>query len=134
MVPKIPSLCNGYLCSLHALYCAFLQISHPLCDRNQIYARLDAVSELLKSMGSSKASEIDSEDENPDIKIVHPEIHHLISSVLTTLGQAPDVQRGITRIFYRTATPSEVAKNFLTFIKLFKLFTLNSISCFFEQY
>ncbi|KAL8543942.1 hypothetical protein ACS0TY_004478 [Phlomoides rotata] len=82
-------------------------VSHPLCDRNQIDARSDAVSEILKSRGSSKVSEIDSEEENPDMTIVHPEIHHLISSVLTTLGQVPDVQRGITRIFYRTATPSE---------------------------
>lgn len=73
-----------------------------------IYSRSDAVSEVLESMGSSKVSGIDFEEENPDIKIVQPEIHHLISSVLTTLGRAPDVQRGITRIFHRTATPSEV--------------------------
>lgn len=73
-----------------------------------INARLDAVSEILRSMGSSSVSEVDSKEENPDIMVVQPELHHTISSVLTTLGRAPDVQRGITRIFHRTATPSEV--------------------------
>lgn len=71
-----------------------------------IHARLDAVSEILRSMGCSEVAEIDSTES--DIRIVQPEIHHLISSVLATLGRAPDVQRGITRIFHRTATPSEV--------------------------
>ncbi|KAG6413954.1 hypothetical protein SASPL_126670 [Salvia splendens] len=82
-------------------------VTHPLCDRNMIYARSDAVSEILRSMGSSSVSEVDSKEENPDIMVVQPELHHTISSVLTTLGRAPDVQRGITRIFHRTATPSE---------------------------
>ncbi|KAL1555083.1 Mismatch repair protein msh3 [Salvia divinorum] len=82
-------------------------VTHPLCDRNMIYARSDAVSEILRSMGSSSVSGVDSKEENPDITVVQPEIHHIISSVLTTLGRAPDVQRGITRIFHRTATPSE---------------------------
>ncbi|PIN15683.1 Mismatch repair MSH3 [Handroanthus impetiginosus] len=82
-------------------------VTHPLCDRNMIYARSDAVSEILESMGSSKASEIDFEEEKSDVTIVQPEIHHVISSVLKTLGRAPDIQRGITRIFHRTATASE---------------------------
>ncbi|XP_047941935.1 DNA mismatch repair protein MSH3 isoform X3 [Salvia hispanica] len=82
-------------------------VTHPLCDRNMIYARSDAVSEILKSMGSCSVSEVGSKEENPDIMVVQPELHHTISSVLTTLGRAPDVQRGITRIFHRTATPSE---------------------------
>ncbi|KAI3458167.1 hypothetical protein Pfo_014830 [Paulownia fortunei] len=82
-------------------------VTHPLCDRKMIYARADAVSEILESMGSIKASEIDFEEENSDITIVQPEIHHLLSSVLITLGKAPDIQRGITRIFHRTATASE---------------------------
>ncbi|KAL0400770.1 UNVERIFIED_CONTAM: DNA mismatch repair protein MSH3 [Sesamum latifolium] len=80
---------------------------HPLCDRSMIYARSDAVSEILESMGSSKASEVDFSEENSDITVAQPEIHHLISSVLISLGRAPDVQRGITRIFHRTATASE---------------------------
>ncbi|XP_011076184.1 DNA mismatch repair protein MSH3 [Sesamum indicum] len=82
-------------------------VTHPLCDRSMIYARSDAVSEILESMGSSKASEVDFNEENSDITVAQPEIHHLISSVLISLGRAPDVQRGITRIFHRTATASE---------------------------
>ncbi|KAL6509318.1 hypothetical protein OROGR_022628 [Orobanche gracilis] len=82
-------------------------VTHPLRDRNMIHARQDAVSEILESMGGSKAFEIDLEKENTDMKIVHPDIHHLISSVLTTLRKAPDIQRGITRIFHQTATASE---------------------------
>lgn len=77
-----------------------------------IYARLDAVSEILESLSSTKASETNFEEENPDITIVQPLIHHLISSVLFTLGRAPDIQRGITRIFHQTATASEVKDNF----------------------
>ncbi|KAL0371682.1 UNVERIFIED_CONTAM: DNA mismatch repair protein MSH3 [Sesamum calycinum] len=84
-------------------------VTHPLCDRSMIYARSDAVSEILESMGSSKASEVDFNEETSDITVAQPEIHHLISSVLISLGRAPDVQRGITRIFHRTATASEVA-------------------------
>ncbi|CAA0836597.1 DNA mismatch repair protein MSH3 [Striga hermonthica] len=82
-------------------------VTHPLCDRSMIYARLDAISEILESMGSAKTSEIDLEDENSNVTIVHPDLHHLLSSVLTTLGRGPDVQRGITRIFHRTSTASE---------------------------
>ncbi|KAK4385004.1 DNA mismatch repair protein MSH3 [Sesamum angolense] len=83
-------------------------VTHPLCDRSMIYARSDAVSEILESMGSSKASEVDFNEETSDITVAQPEIHHLISSVLISLGRAPDVQRGITRIFHRTATASEM--------------------------
>ncbi|CAN1264854.1 DNA mismatch repair protein MSH3 [Linum perenne] len=70
-------------------------VTHPLCDRNLIYARLDAVSEIVDSMSSSS---------------VQNDLYYLLSSVLTTLGRLPDIQRGITRIFHRTATPKEVAK------------------------
>ncbi|XP_075647562.1 DNA mismatch repair protein MSH3 [Castanea sativa] len=84
-------------------------VTHPLCDRNMISARLDAVSEISESMGSSRASQniggLDGED--ADITIVQPEFSYILSSVLTNLGRSPDIQRGITRIFHRTATPSE---------------------------
>lgn len=87
-----------------------IQVTHPLCDRNMISARLDAVSEISESMGSSRASQniggLDGEDS--DITIVQPEFSYILSSVLTNLGRSPDIQRGITRIFHRTATPSEV--------------------------
>uniref|UniRef100_A0A2N9HGD3 DNA mismatch repair proteins mutS family domain-containing protein n=1 Tax=Fagus sylvatica TaxID=28930 RepID=A0A2N9HGD3_FAGSY len=87
-------------------------VIHPLCDRNMISAHLDAVSEIVESMGSSRALQniggLDGEDS--DITIVQPEFSYLLSSVLTNLGRSPDIQRGITRIFHQTATPSEVAR------------------------
>ena len=69
-----------------------LQVSHPLRDRNMINSRLEAVSEILESMGSTRS----------------PKLHQMITSVLENLGRLPDIQRGITRIFHRTATASEV--------------------------
>ncbi|KAF2320350.1 hypothetical protein GH714_027234 [Hevea brasiliensis] len=84
-------------------------VTHPLCDRNMISARLDAVSEIAKSMGSYKASQNVGklDGENSDVAIVQPDFYYLLSSVLTTLGRSPDIQRGITRIYHRTATASE---------------------------
>ncbi|KDP22293.1 hypothetical protein JCGZ_26124 [Jatropha curcas] len=84
-------------------------VSHPLCDRNMISARLDAVSEIAESMGSHKASQnIGELDEvNSDLTTVQADFYYLLSSVLINLGRAPDIQRGITRIFHRTATASE---------------------------
>ncbi|XP_058205866.1 DNA mismatch repair protein MSH3 isoform X2 [Rhododendron vialii] len=86
-------------------------VSHPLCDRNMILARLDAVSEIAESVGSSssKASwSLSNIDEGGhDVTFVQPDFSYLLSSVLTALGRSPDIQRGITRIFHRTATASE---------------------------
>lgn len=95
-----------------------IQVTHPLCDRNMISARLDAVSEIAESVGSYRASQnvgsID--EENSDVAIVQPDFYSLLSTVLTNLGRSPDIQRGITRIFHRTATASEV--NFGLFLRL----------------
>lgn len=87
-------------------------MSHPLCDWNMILARLDAVSEIAESVGSSKASRSLSNigEEGYDVTFVQPDFSYLLSSVLTALGRSPDIQRGITRIFHRTATASEVAQ------------------------
>lgn len=82
-------------------------VTHPLCDRNLINARLDAVSEIVESMSSSIASHNNIDWETSDIRIMQPEIHHVLSSVLTVLARSQDVQRGISRIFHRTATASE---------------------------
>ncbi|TYH41256.1 hypothetical protein ES332_D12G303100v1 [Gossypium tomentosum] len=84
-------------------------VTHPLCDRNMITARLDAVSEIALSMGSYKGSQsiVEIEGGDSDATIMKPELSCLLSSVLTFLGRSPDIQRGITRIFHRTATPSE---------------------------
>ncbi|KAL6291484.1 hypothetical protein ACE6H2_008994 [Prunus campanulata] len=84
-------------------------VTHPLCDRNMICARLDAVSEIAESMGSSKApqnvEQLDAEDSF--VTNLKPKLNYILSSVLTTLGRSTDIQRGITRIFHQTATPSE---------------------------
>jgi len=80
-----------------------------------ICARLDAVSEVAESMGSLKApynsNSIDVDGAN--VTFVQPDLGHVLSSVLITLGRAPDIQRGITRIFHKTATTSEVEWLFL---------------------
>ncbi|KAL7003351.1 hypothetical protein U1Q18_004509 [Sarracenia purpurea var. burkii] len=85
------------------------QVTHPLCDRNVIIARLDAVSEIAESMGSCEASQNSSRIDvgGYDVAFVQPDFSYLLSSVLTTLGSSPDIQRGITRIFHRTASASE---------------------------
>lgn len=86
-------------------------VTHPLCDRNTIHGRLDAVSEIIESMGSSvHAHDSDIDQERSDLTILQPEIHQILSSVLTSLGRSPDVQRGISRIYHRTATASEVSR------------------------
>lgn len=84
-------------------------VTHPLCDRNMIAARLDAVAEIAKSMGGCSASDSFQQlDEGSlEFSAFPSDISCVISSVLTTLGQSTDVQRGITRIFHKTATPSE---------------------------
>lgn len=81
-----------------------------------IGARLDAVSEIAESMKTYRTSYTSFlEVEGADVTISQPEIHHIISSVLSTLGRSPDIQRGITRIFHKKATASEV-KGFIFFL------------------
>ncbi|KAJ0963811.1 hypothetical protein J5N97_028933 [Dioscorea zingiberensis] len=84
-------------------------VSHPLCDRNSISARLDAVSEIAESLGSHRASEnvFEPEEENLSKALSQPVVSSIISSVLTMLGKSSDIQRGLTRIFHRTATAAE---------------------------
>ncbi|RZC64894.1 hypothetical protein C5167_008588 [Papaver somniferum] len=83
-----------------------LEVTHPLCDRNSILARLDAVSEIAELMGTKK--DIDGfNNEDDRVEIAQPEVNYILSSVLRTLGRSPDIQRGITRIFHRTATAAE---------------------------
>ncbi|XP_038890123.1 DNA mismatch repair protein MSH3 [Benincasa hispida] len=84
-------------------------ITHPLCDRDMIIARQEAVSEIAASMVSSKVTQNNRvlDEEDSDVMVIEPELNYLLSLVLTTLGRAPDIQRGITRIFHRTAAPSE---------------------------
>lgn len=89
-----------------------IQVTHPLLDRNMINARLDAVSEIAESIGACNKSHssFSFDEEESNVTIVQPEVYNLLSSVLTTVGRSPDIQRGITRIFHRSATASEVMK------------------------
>ncbi|KAI3836343.1 hypothetical protein MKW92_046063 [Papaver armeniacum] len=81
-------------------------VTHPLRGRNSILARLDAVSEIAELMGTKKdVNGFNNEDDC--VEIAQPEVNYILSSVLRTLGKSPDVQRGITRIFHRTATAAE---------------------------
>ena len=75
-----------------------------------ISARLDAVSEIAESMGSCSNSQKLAvlEEDNLCNTVVQSEISSVLSSVLAMLGKSPDIQRGITRIFHRTATTAEV--------------------------
>lgn len=92
-----------------------IQVTHPLCDRNLILARLDAVSEIAESMGLCMGPKLESELATEKHSVAHKqsEIAEVISSVLTMLGKSPDVQRGISRIFHRTSTSAEVVCWFL---------------------
>ncbi|KAK9724590.1 hypothetical protein RND81_05G085100 [Saponaria officinalis] len=81
-------------------------VTHPLRDRNMIAARLDAVAEIADSMGSSNASDSQKHLDD-DAAALSSDINFVLSSVLSTLGRSPDIQRGVTRIFHKTATPSE---------------------------
>lgn len=78
-----------------------VQVTHPfipLCDRNMINARLVTVSEIAEFMSSYKVSQdFNFAEGDPEGNIVRPKIHHVLSSVLTTLGRLPDVQLGIKR-------------------------------------
>ncbi|KAL5981573.1 hypothetical protein ACLOJK_015635 [Asimina triloba] len=84
-------------------------VTHPLCDRNSISARLDAVAEISESMvrhgGSERVVILD--DDGSYNPALHSGLACLLSSVLATLGRSPDIQRGIARIFHRTAAPAE---------------------------
>ncbi|KAK6936464.1 DNA mismatch repair protein MutS-like, N-terminal [Dillenia turbinata] len=84
-------------------------VAHPLCDRNLIKARLDAVSEIVNSMGSTRISQNLSglDEKYGGDAPCQPEVSYVLSSVLTNLGRSVDIQRGLARIFHRTATATE---------------------------
>jgi DNA mismatch repair protein MSH3 len=103
-----------------------IQVSHPLCDQTLIAARLNAVSEIAESMGTCNGMKnLECLEEDSDVAIVQPALANILSSVLASLGQAPDIQRGITRIFHRTATPSEVINSFLLDVHVFHYNVIN---------
>ncbi|PKA58023.1 DNA mismatch repair protein MSH3 [Apostasia shenzhenica] len=82
-------------------------VSHPLCDRNSIVARLDAVAEISESIRSSRHSGDIVLTKEISCSLALPEIGSIICQVLQLLAKSPDIQRGITRVFHQTATASE---------------------------
>ncbi|MCL7036287.1 hypothetical protein MKW94_029891, partial [Papaver nudicaule] len=69
--------------------------------------RLDADSEIAELMGTKKdVNGFNNEDDC--VEIVQPEVNYILSTVLTTLGRSLDIQRGITRVFHRTAIAAEL--------------------------
>uniref|UniRef100_A0A0E0PFY0 DNA mismatch repair protein MSH3 n=1 Tax=Oryza rufipogon TaxID=4529 RepID=A0A0E0PFY0_ORYRU len=86
-----------------------LELTHPLCDRNQICTRHDAVSEISESIGSQQYSTNNLQDE-VDMSCsssVRSDLSTILSSVLRMLAGTLDIQRGITRIFHCKATAKE---------------------------
>uniref|UniRef100_A0A0D3G1W0 DNA mismatch repair protein MSH3 n=1 Tax=Oryza barthii TaxID=65489 RepID=A0A0D3G1W0_9ORYZ len=84
-------------------------LTHPLCDRNQICTRHDAVSEISESIGSQQYSTNNLQDEE-DMSCsssVRSDLSTILSSVLRMLAGTLDIQRGITRIFHCKATAKE---------------------------
>ncbi|XP_044967026.1 DNA mismatch repair protein MSH3 isoform X1 [Hordeum vulgare subsp. vulgare] len=84
-------------------------LTHPLCDRNLICARHDAISEISESMGSRQDPVHIRQDEEDGCcaASVRSDLSTILSSVLTMLGRSLDSQRGITRIFHCKATAKE---------------------------
>jgi DNA mismatch repair protein MSH3 len=87
-----------------------LQLIHPLCNRNLICARHDAVAEISESMGSRQNSVNNLKDGGDEscTTLARSDLSTILSSVLTMLGRSLDIQRGITRIFHCKATTKEV--------------------------
>jgi DNA mismatch repair protein MSH3 len=95
------------------------QLIHPLCDQSLISNRLDAVSEIVDTMGSVADNE--SEGSFPGSRRGGGSLgsmsrgsnsKSMLGVVLMALKKAPDIERGITRIFHGTANPSEVKFGF----------------------
>ena len=96
------------------------QVTHPLQDHESIAARLDAVTEIAESMGSMGVPQGDGTFPGSGNgggyigSLSRGGVGEggtgkgLLVSLLLSLGKLPDVERGITRIFLRTATAAEV--------------------------
>ncbi len=106
-------------------------MTYPLLDHALIKARLNAVTEIMDSMSSVGVSMGEAptfsssgwDSGHTGALSRHPQNlgqHGLLASLLMSLGKLPDVQRGITRIFLRTATAAEV-----------RILMLDSTLCYF---
>ena len=88
---------------------------HPLRDQSLISDRLDAVSEIVDTMGSigenqNKGSFPGSGRGGGSIGSLSRGSNSkaLLGMVLMALKKVPDIERGITRIFHGTANSAEV--------------------------
>eukprot|EP00897_Mesotaenium_endlicherianum_P004644 jgi/Mesen1/4207/ME000219S03329 len=99
-------------------------VAHPLRDEALINARLNAVAEIAESLTSSVAHPdgtfpasgrgggyYGAASRGRPVAGKDGGAHADLAFVLTSLGHMPDVERGITRIFHRTATPAERLKS-----------------------
>ncbi|TVU16653.1 hypothetical protein EJB05_40228, partial [Eragrostis curvula] len=86
-----------------------LELTHPLCDRNLICARHDAVAEISEAMGSrlNSVSNLKDGGDGSCTTSARSDLSTILSSVLTMLGRSLDIQRGIARIFHCKATTKE---------------------------
>ncbi|KAL2651439.1 hypothetical protein R1flu_019567 [Riccia fluitans] len=98
-------------------------VTHPLCDHDQIAARLDAVSELAETIQS--VPQTPGSHGGKAVGKSGVSGKGLIGSILLNIvGRMPDLERGITRIFHRTATAGEfvtVLESLVTCAKRFEL-------------
>ncbi|KAL6844331.1 hypothetical protein ACP4OV_026004 [Aristida adscensionis] len=86
-------------------------LTRPLCDRNLICARHDAVSEISESMGS-RCNSINNSLQDDGCRVsARSDLSTILSSVLKMLGRSLDIQRGITRIFHCKATAKEFGQS-----------------------
>lgn len=121
--------------SKEELHYVLLQVTHPLQDHESIAARLDAVTEIAESMGSVGVTQGDGTFPGSGKGGGYVGLlsrggvgeggkgKGLLASLLFSLGKLPDVQRGITRIFLRTATAAEVLSVLVLFKALVFFFT-----------
>ncbi|CAA6655635.1 unnamed protein product [Spirodela intermedia] len=100
-------LCSNFEMSLSANTLCQLEVLKNKSDGSIEGTLLNAMNHTHTSFGLRLLKHWVNNEEVPSGTISKPKIGHLLSSVLTTLGRLPDLQRGITRIFYRTATSAE---------------------------
>ncbi|KAG6543098.1 hypothetical protein Mapa_015347 [Marchantia paleacea] len=88
-------------------------VTHPLCNHEHISSRLDAVTEIAESIGCAAQTLGSFSGSGKAIgkggsthRLSHG-VQGLIGAVLNVVGRMPDLERGITRIYHRTATAAE---------------------------
>eukprot|EP00899_Mesostigma_viride_P008654 jgi/Mesvir1/17790/Mv12900-RA.4 len=80
-------------------------VGHPLTSRELVEERLDAVDELATSLASS-TDQGRTKGGSSSRSIAGSSVAGILQRLLGVLA-SPDLERGITRLFHRTATPAE---------------------------